>query len=385
MMPGSVPSFNFNTTDTAGTFRGQWTAKRRISNLRPCFAGFDAFGGDFANAYTIVSCYLETGGVAIPVRFVGAAADGSKQVNPGDWVEGLPVGVTIASGGSWFWRVHVTVASAGQNFPLGKLIVSANGEATNRGVGSANLANGTGTTSLTITTGSMFGPVCTLGDADSATLPIILATGDSNTNRGDGGSTITWATELARLLNLPIINIARYGEQLQNVTTSPGVYVLRRQALIPDATHAGCLYGTNDRRSGARTAAQTQTDLLAYFNTLARQGLKVIACTQPPETTSSDAWATTANQTVTATEAVRTATNTYVRTKPAPVYAVWDIADLLETARNSGIWALVSAAAATGDGLHLGANAATSVATALVAAGALSTLTALDATPLPTN
>jgi hypothetical protein len=110
------------------------------------------------------------------------------------------------------------------------------------------------------------------------------------------------------------------------------------------------LLGTNDV---GRTLVQMQTDLTTIWTALSNRGMKVHAGTIPPGTTSTDSWATTANQTKKATEATRVAFNDWIRTTPAPLAGYVETADACETARNSGFWKVNGAANyATTDGTH---------------------------------
>lgn len=144
-------------------------------------------------------------------------------------------------------------------------------------------------------------------------------------------------------------------------------------------------YGTNDRASG-RTAFQIQTNRVAIWQALrARWPMtRVIAYTIAPRTTSTDSWATTTNQTPIAGEPHRVAVNAWLRdgapllagavaatgtTNPAairagaaghPVYAVFELADVVESARDSGVWAV----GATTDGIHPGTSGRAAIAAA---------------------
>jgi lysophospholipase L1-like esterase len=79
-----------------------------------------------------------------------------------------------------------------------------------------------------------------------------------------------------------------------------------------------------------------------------KMGLPVFQNTITPSTTSTDSWATTGNQTPESSNAVRVQVNDWIRTVPSPLSGYFEIADLAETARNSGIWK----AGYTSDGLH---------------------------------
>lgn len=80
-------------------------------------------------------------------------------------------------------------------------------------------------------------------------------------------------------------------------------------------------------------------------------GLKIWQCTIPPVTTSSDGWTTTANQTVTVNESKRVALNDWFRSVPSGLSGFIEVADILETSRNSGKWK-VTPSPLTLDGIH---------------------------------
>lgn len=138
-----------------------------------------------------------------------------------------------------------------------------------------------------------------------------------------------------------------------------------------DATTTICEYCRNDLED-SRTVSQMQANLLTLWTTQHNAGQRVIQTTITPHTGSTDSWATTANQIVTNStiEANRVQLNNWIRagapiisgvavtpgTSGAvlagdaghPLYSYWEIADLVETARDSGIWK----AGYTSDGLH---------------------------------
>ena len=97
--------------------------------------------------------------------------------------------------------------------------------------------------------------------------------------------------------------------------------------------------GTNDIFLGARTGAQVSTDTATLAGKLRAIGLKVFSRTCLPQTTSTDTWATIANQTVKAQEAQRVALNTLLRSGSVTgVQAVWDITREVESGFDSGLW-----------------------------------------------
>lgn len=117
--------------------------------------------------------------------------------------------------------------------------------------------------------------------------------------------------------------------------------------------------GINDIRDGTSAAA-----LLAIIQSIvaalatAYPGKPIYIATLGPVTTSTDSWATDANQTVTAVEAARVAYNNLLRTtRLANVAGIIDMADSVETYRDSGKWKTNGVAFFyTPDGLHSSQN-----------------------------
>lgn len=121
-----------------------------------------------------------------------------------------------------------------------------------------------------------------------------------------------------------------------------------RLEALKGCTDVYVAYGHNDLYAGTRTPEQVQADLQTIYDTVKSLGIaRVWGATVTPYSSSSDSWATTGNQTAQEL-ADRTALNTWIRTVPSPLYGIVDVADVVETARNSGIWK----AGWTADGTH---------------------------------
>lgn len=136
-----------------------------------------------------------------------------------------------------------------------------------------------------------------------------------------------------------------------------------------------CAYGRNDV-TGGQTLAQVQATLLSLWSGAAARGCKVFQTTITPRTTTTDNFLTLANQTADATDPVRVALNTWIRagspidpgtlaavavgTSGAllagatnhPLYAntaaplgYVEVADTVESARNSGLWKVIGTTA----------------------------------------
>lgn len=116
--------------------------------------------------------------------------------------------------------------------------------------------------------------------------------------------------------------------------------------LMPYVTDVFYGLGINDLRAGA-TAEDVMASVEAARALFAGKNFYGITIT--PETTSTDDWATTVNQTPTAMNPERIAYNTTVRAGPAGWAGVFDMASILESGLNSGLW---KAPGWTDDGLH---------------------------------
>jgi hypothetical protein len=160
--------------------------------------------------------------------------------------------------------------------------------------------------------------------------------------------------------------------------------MLRRLRAAAYTRHALSCFGRND--IAVRTSAQIMGDFVTIWRMFNRRGPKVWQTTVTPRTNSTDGWATVGNQTIASAseETKRLAINDWLRdgapvvagavaavgtsgasraavysaagtlVTPAsgpsgnPLAGVFDICDVVETARNSGIWK----AGYSVDGLH---------------------------------
>ncbi|MBE7196007.1 MAG: hypothetical protein INR66_26450, partial [Gordonia polyisoprenivorans] len=150
----------------------------------------------------------------------------------------------------------------------------------------------------------------------------------------------------------------------------------RQSALTGPCTHFIWEHGIN------YLSVNLQPFSAIVWRRLARRGVAIYACTITPQTTSTDSWATPGNQTVGSNESLRAGYNDWLRAgaplNPStfvpvavgtagalvagqaghPLVGYFEIADLAETARNSGKWK----ANYTGDGTHLNATGAAACA-----------------------
>jgi len=217
--------------------------------------------------------------------------------------------------------------------------------------------------------GVYYGPSVLLGQAQgAATAKSVLLLGDSiaagnvdqqvgyiTPSLSQGGFAIRALSGVAGL-----VNIAVSGDTSNSFQTTTGSF--HRLSFAAYCNDAIIEYGTNDIVD-TFTAAALEAEHLNFATWLRRQGIsKVFVLTLCPRTTSTDGWATTANQTPFATEPQRVAYNTWVRAQcpidptaktPVavgtsgallagsyghPITGFFDTATAVESSLNSGTW-----------------------------------------------
>lgn len=160
---------------------------------------------------------------------------------------------------------------------------------------------------------------------------------------------VTGLIERSIGLDLPYINCGRAGDW--------GWYFQQshdwRMSLADYCSSAIYQYGINDV-SNSRGAANIAADRQA-FSTFLPDGMPAFVTTILPQTTSTDAWATTANQTTTsgAKETARVTENTARKASPAGFAGVFDTEAAVLSGLASGLWIVNgSANYSTTDGTH---------------------------------
>ncbi len=362
-----------------GTAKLSHLAVRTFYGIRLAFSNFYAGAGntetDTPNPITVRAAVEPLGNVIVPVTFNGAR---SVVIQPGATVLSDPLGIDIVKGTTFYTRTFVQVGS-GEKFPRGGYITASSGEGNNYGTSVGADLTSTGSASLTGvgTNQRVFGPSMILGRVKDPGKPVVGAVGDSigqGSNDNDRGF-----IQRALADSYSFLKLAFPGEALDGWIGNNGLTRYRRASLLvqASATHAVCEYGRNNM-----TSATVQADTLAAWNSLARMGIPVFQTTITPQTTSTDGWATVANQTIAdpTREARRVAFNNWLRDgapisggAPAaigasgairagqaghPLRAVFEIADLAESARDSGKWK----AGYVADGTHPNATGAAALA-----------------------
>jgi len=156
------------------------------------------------------------------------------------------------------------------------------------------------------------------------------------------------------------------GATLQAAAASAAGHAKRRALIAAYCSHVASNLGINDQST--RSAAQMTADISTLALGL---GKPYWHCTLPPGTvTSTDSFVTVANQTASGSNSTRVAFNGSIRAGGAQIAGYFEIADVVESARDSGKWKADGATANlyTSDGLHESQYANRQIAAAQVAA-----------------
>jgi len=341
-------AFLSNGTDLSATCRMTHTMTASAGNLRLVFTNFyNNFGAeaDGPNSIVVKASIEEWNPSAMihPVFFNGRR---EITVEPGACVVSDPVGIEMPKGQTFWTRTYVSV-DQGDKWPLGLLTVIAHSE------GVAVNLDQTDSGTVTPSADRGYNPASILGSVKSTVSPIIVIFGDSIAGGAADNNDEQGYIELALAKGYSFYNLSLgQGSGVLSNTTSKR---RRRFATVqPGATHAICEFGINEISAGL---SQYQTVAAGIWASLVSRGYKVYQSTLSPFTTSTDGWVTVGNQTVGANEAARVAINDWIRTTPSPLSGYFEIADLAESARNSGKWR----ANYTIDGLHPNGTGATAM------------------------
>lgn len=371
----SISTADFTARTTSGTHRSPhhinvastdltfvWINWRNnATNASPNYA--DADGA----AACVIRSSAEIRGQIYRLTYNGRT-DGT--VDPGGFLQSDPLPVSVSAGeviyvrtfvisGSWHYT-HYSLVAGGAGGVVATTDLTA--------PGSAAVPDSA--------FGAMFAPAVIVGRPVSK-VPAVLVVGTSIAAGGnDHPSTTSWQGRnvtapqlhgggfLNRALygKAGLINAAVPGSTAQSFVADSGNF--RRMAFARNCSTMIDEYGRNDI-SGGRTLAQLQADKITSWRMGVARGLRVIQTTVTPKTNSSDGWRTTSGQTVPSVsqETVRVGFNDWIRDGaplvsaenliPAatgtpnalragqpghPLFGYWEIADKVETARNSGLW-----------------------------------------------
>ena len=321
-------------------------ARASITDLRLVWGNFYANGGEIAGAgsFAITASVEYPVGVFTQVKFGGSA---SGACAAGALITSDVVPIAIPNGARFWVRQYFTSAAFSIHYNnIAGIVDLTQGEGFNYSIGT--LADPTMGGAMADASGGaiMIRPLAYLGTTTKASW---LLLGDSR----NAGSSDTLSNgmglrgELARLIgqDCGYSNCSRAGEAASGFNSAG----TRRRLLLPYATHVLCGDGINDIIGGANAAA-TQASLTTMHNSVAGSGRVLVQTTlSPGAVTTTDAYATVANQTAGARNSIRVAVNAWIRAIPAPLSNIFDCASIVESARDSGLW---KAPGFTADGTH---------------------------------
>lgn len=375
--PGIVPTLNMlvsnrlkiPTTQVALTApytsrKAVWApAAGDISNLKLVFVNryLSAVGTSTAGGAFTLKFFIEyPAGTFTPVLWSGA---NSIAVTAGQRIKSDAVaGLTIPAGSKYWIRTVLSVGSA-VSMPMMEL----NAGAQTLGVDDGNVAADQGNSGVIgPTTGiNTFGPCAIEGTINVTSARAFLIVGDSlSWGQGDDSSvgaqdSSGFLQRMLGRLGYPCMTWAKGGQQAADV--APITATLNADTSLFGFTDVILQHGVNDLRLG-RTRAQIEADLQTIAATASIAGKRIWKTTITPRSTSTDSWATTANQSpqVDGNMADLNPLNADIRAGLANMANVIEAADAAMSARDSGIHK--APPAGTVDGTHFNSTRAALIA-----------------------
>lgn len=255
------------------------------------------------------------------VRFVGQDVDRRVAVVGGGQVVSLPIFLSVVEGQYLAVTTTVSTANAANVFSADFVGINTgetaiNYPSANPTVGTVDLVDKNVTTETSAAAGTRVPmPSAILGlPAGPETTRSVGLVGDSlNMGYLDAVLDFQQKGHLVRGAEYEDVRYRRIpqgGDRLQFWSASNAA---KRIALVQGMTSVIVSLGSNDVAQ-SRTLVQLQADSIAAWTALGAKGAKVFQCTITPKTTSTDAWATKANQTpVFAAGGVRDTYNDWLR------------------------------------------------------------------------
>lgn len=306
-------------------------------------------------------------------------------IQPGAYVKSDPLPLRLWKGRIYYTRTFATTTT-GNQIPVQALFVDGSRFETSDSITTTDTTGNTTANALVNNSAvGGYGPQAVEATPlGRASLPMVVGTGDSILDGVSRGNLRSWFDQVLELALVPHLKVSVSGEQNiqfygQPGTTSDSVGRKYRGRFLAGATDIVSDYSINDITSSA-TFAQMQSRILTAASIAAYYGARFHQTTFAPHTSSTDSWATTANQTPSnaGQETIRTQANAWLRdgapingstgvavaTGDAsgttiragvyghPVAGVFDMAGAVEVSNGTSLVWQVNAA--TTDGLHPG-------------------------------
>lgn len=306
-----------------------------------------------------VQAAVEYNGTTTPVTFQGASTI-TLSPRAGMFISD-PISPGIPAGAMFYVRTGVTIG-AGSQIMIGYTQLAN----INDGVLSTNATSqvdNTGPLSLGATgvVHASFGPCAVIGRVQGHPLPAALVWGDSIANAPpDANGNESFYTWGLRAATTPLSYINASRSSVGFFHTSPPL-APAQLTLFNYTTHAITELGVNDLQqpaTGSTTLAAIEANALATWAAMKGSGLKVYQTLITPKTSSTDSWATAANQTPAARFGIgqdRDLFNIWIKARAADstIDGYIDIPSVWEDQANLGKWVSNGTANyATSDGLH---------------------------------
>ena len=298
------------------------------------------------------------------VTFVGQDANRRVTVTAGGSAVSLPLFLAVVEGQYLAVTTTVSTANAANVFSA-DIIGTGTGEfaldypSANPTVGTQDLVDINVTTETSLGTGTrvpMPSAVLGLGRTPETVRSVglvgdslIMGWLDSELDSHKKG----FAVRAAEYEDVRYRRVPQGGDRMMYWTAANAA---KRLALVQPLTSVVCDLGSNDI-ANSRTLIQMQADAVAAWTEMGRQGARVFQTTITPKTTSTDAWATKANQTPVApayaTGGVRDTFNAWLRAGASitvngntltmgmsghPLTGVIDISSAIEDTTDSHYW-----------------------------------------------
>lgn len=343
-----------NTTPKQIMSRSAHFATGTLTSIKLAFSNFlaNAAGDTGIGAATTITASIEyPSGTVTQILFSGSASASIPDIGV---VISDYVSVAIPNGSLFWVRSFITNATGliynqWQNTFLGEQQKWAASGLTDQTMSGASLSGGSNLN-------GSYPPLAIIGRTTNASVLIIgdsRASGFTSDTEDSSASNTGFNAKVGNIArsmgSTPFCNISCGGEDAHTfIANSPNT----RAKMLPFGSQVILAYGINDL-SGGQTPAQIVANNQIIWAAASAPKKSVI--TIEPHSTSTDSFATTTNQ----TDIVGTARKTYnglVRAGIAGGTSFYEVADVMESARDSGLWVVSPTPPYSGDGLH--ANAA---------------------------
>lgn len=354
-----------------------------VSDIQFIFPGWKNSAGEqpLANSF-LLDAAVEVDSTFIRLNFAGSS---SVTVATGNNYTTDPLPMAFAPN-SLIWLRLECIVSAGQTVPSGYQI-SASGEGAVAGVQASQIV-GTGplaTPSGGIVLDRGYGPLAVIGRALTP-VPSVALVGDSifqglnDAIPGDGNGNYGWVERgLWQAWKGGTVGQYRAVRAGDTLALNTRVNAYRKRLLLQYATHAIFGLGNNDAASSNLAAIQPR--LQENWSSAKYRGARVYQALLSPRTTSTDSWATAANQTFVSgfeVGGLRDQVNAWIRTQVGQglLDGIIDPNTVWEDQANPGKWKSdgTTANLYTQDGIHPVAFSYALAGSQVVAPWAASTL-----------